>query len=252
MYKSSFLIIAGIMLVGCQASLTCPRVIFLDGAGWVSGDHPVRQGLQRAGFPGAVERFGWSSFLGPLPDHLLAGPGHPKVTVLANRITALRRANPDGNIVLIGLSAGTCIIVYALETLPAEVAVDYVVLLSPSISSRHDLQKALRHVKHRLYATQSKYDAILSAAPSAGLEFGRPAGQIGFRLPVELDAEGRELYRKVVSLSWRPGHAAYGWNGGHVSATNSEFIRVIIAPRIMDDIPHPLDRAMIMAEGDRD
>jgi len=241
-------IVVAALLAGCQAQLTCPRAIFLDGAGWYGGDGPVRAGLRRAGFPGTVERFRWSSFLGPLPDHLLARADNPKAAALADRITALRRANPTGKIVLIGLSAGTCIVVHALERLPADVAVDHVVLLSPSISSLHDLSKALRHVRHRLYATNSPHDLILAAVPSAGLTSGRPAGQIGFRPPKHFDSTKRELYRKVVNLSWRPGYVAYGWDGGHVSATGSEFIRVVIGPRIMDDQAHPLDRPMTGGE----
>ena len=71
------IILAVAVLAGCQAKLSCPRAIFLDGAGWVLGDGPVRRGLGRAGFPGKVERFGWSSLLGPVPDHLIAGASHP-------------------------------------------------------------------------------------------------------------------------------------------------------------------------------
>lgn len=241
-------IVAGAISAGCQAPLTCPRTIYLDGAGWASGDKPIRTGLREAGFHGPVERFGWTSFLGPLPDHLMAGANHPKVSALADRVTALRRANPNGKIVLMGLSAGTCIVVHALEKLPLNVSVDYVVLLSPSISSRHDMTKALRHVKHRLYATSSPHDAILIAARSAGLESGRPAGQVGFKLPRHAgrtDSTRNKLYSKLVNLPWRPGYVAYGWDGGHVSVTDSQFIRVVIAPRIMDDQGHPLDRPMI-------
>ena len=224
--------------------MTTPRVIYLDGAGWYSGDGPVRAGLRRAGFNGPVDRFGWSAMLGPLPDHLMAGKGHPAVPQLARRITRLRRANPDGKIVLMGLSAGTSLVVSALEELADEVSVDHVVLLSPSISSRHDLSDALRHVRRRLYATHSPHDGLLAGVLSAGLESGRPAGQIGFKIPKDLDDERRKLYSKVVNLPWRPGYAAYGWDGGHVSVTSAEFVRVVIAPRILDDLGHPLDRPM--------
>ena len=230
---------------GCARRMTTPRVIYLDGAGWYSGDGPVRAGLRRAGFNGPVDRFGWSAMLGPLHDHVMAGKGHPAVPQLARRITRLRQANPDGKIVLMGLSAGTSLVVSALEELADDVSVDYVVLLSPSISSRHDLGEALRHVSRRLYATHSPHDGLLAGALSAGLAAGRPAGQIGFKVPKDLDDEQRELYRKVVNLPWRAEYAAYGWDGGHVSVTSAQFIRVVIAPRILDDLPHPLDRPMV-------
>jgi pimeloyl-ACP methyl ester carboxylesterase len=242
-------LVALVALAGCQKPLTCPRAIFLDGAGWYSGDGPVRRGLYQAGFPGPLERFRWSSLLGgPLTDHLLAGPAHPRVYSLAERITDLRKANPDGRIVVIGLSAGTSIIVYALEELPPSVSVDYVVLLSPSVSSEHDLTRALRHVKYRLYATSSPHDGILSATPvSAGMAGGRPAGLDGFRIPKHLSAARRKVYEKLINIPWRPEYVAYGWDGGHTSVTSSEFIQVAIGPRIMDDQPYPLDTPVVDA-----
>ena len=234
---------------GCASEVSTPRVIFLDGAGWYSGDGPVRAGLRQAGFVGPVERFGWSSGLGPLHDHLVVGPSHPRTRTLARRITHLRQAHPDGKIILMGLSAGSGMIVHALEKLPPEIVVDHVVLLSPSISSRHDLTDALRHVRGRLYVTTSMQDQILAAAGSAGLTGGPPAGQKGFVLPDYGNAETKRLYQKVIHLPWRPGYLAYGWSGGHVSVTRNDFIRVVIAPRIMDDLPHPLDRPMVPAQG---
>jgi len=89
---------------------------------------------------------------------------------------------------------------------------------------------------------------MLAVAPSAGLEHGRPAGQVGFELPSDLTGEKQRLYHKVINLPWRPGYVAYGWDGGHTSVTASEFIRVVIAPRILDDEPHPLDRLMVAGE----
>jgi len=229
--------------------MTCPRVVFLDGAGWYSGDGPVRDGLRRGGFEGPVERFSWQSLLGPAVDHITADEDHPAVSGLAERITDLRRANPDGRLVLVGYSAGTSILVEALEKLPKDVWVDHVVLLAPSISSRHDLTKALGHIHGRLYATNSPYDALLSNATSAGLKLGPPAGWVGFKLPKPLSGGKKKLYRKVVNLPWRPGYLAYGWDGGHMSVTRSEFIRVVIAPRITEDKPHPLDRTLCWTGG---
>jgi len=224
--------------------MTCPRAIFLDGAGWFMGDGPVRSGLSAAGFAGPVERFEWSSYFGPIPDHIIAGPNHPKVKALADRITALRRQDSRGKIILISLSAGSGILIPALERLPQDVMVDDVVLLSPSISSERDLTSALSHVKNRLYATSSPYDPILAAAPSAGLEGGRPAGVDGFRLPRRAGPAERQAYAKVVNLPWRAEYVAYGWDGRHVSVTHSDFIRVVIAPRLLFDMPHPLDRGL--------
>lgn len=234
---------------GCKGTMTCPRVIYLDGAGWHSGDGPVRKGLLGAGFAGAVERYDWQGLFGPLPDHLWANEHHGSVPALARRVTKLRRANPEGRIVLMGLSAGTGLVVAALEKLPEDILVDDVVLLSPSVSAWHDLTQALRHVRRRLYATHSRYDGLLSTSGSAGGKRGPPAGRRGFRLPEEMPLEKQVLYRKLIHLPWRPEYAAYGWDGGHVSVTSRDFIRVVIAPRILGEEPHPLDRPIAFAEG---
>jgi pimeloyl-ACP methyl ester carboxylesterase len=236
--------ICAAVLGGCAEPAVGPRVIFLDGSGWYTGDGSVRDGLRRAGFPGPVERFEWSSLLGPGYDHVSAGSGHPRAADLARRIVELRQNDPGSKLVLMGLSAGTSLIVSALERLPENVSVDYVVLLSPSISSRHDLSKALRHVGRRLYATSSPHDAILAVAPSAALEPGRPAGRVGLEMPRGLTPAERLAYRKVHNLPWRPGYVAYGWDGAHTSVTARDFIRVVIAPRILHDLPHPLDRPL--------
>ena len=236
------------VLAGCEPPMTTPRAIFLDCAGWYSGDGPVRAGLRAGGFDGAVDRFGWQSLLGPLHDHLTATRSHPDTARLADRVAKLRAANPTGRIVLIGYSVGSSILVSALEKLPEDVQVDHVVLLAPSVSSRHDLTTALRHVRGRLYATSSPHDGLLPGVAAAGLESGRPAGLVGFRLPEPMTRETRKLYRKLVPLPWRPAYAMYGWDGGHMSITRSDFIRVVIAPRISTDQPHPLDRSLIGLE----
>jgi len=232
-------------LAGCEQPMTCPRAIYLDGAGWYSGDGPVRTGLRTGGYPGPVDRFHWQGLLGPvgaLSDHMGANGNHPKVPQLARRIEQLRQVNPNGQIVLVGLSAGTSLIVCALERLGEDVEVDYVVLLSPSVSDRHDLTDALRHVRHRFYATISPHDGMLASAGPAGGESGRPAGLVGFRLPRKMTRERKKLLAKLIPLPWRPEYLAYGWDGGHVSATSADFIRAVITPRLLDDLPHPLDR----------
>lgn len=243
MLKGGYLSLCAIVMAalagGCgQSELSCPRVIYLDGAGWFTGHGSVRKGLADAGYPGAFERFHWSMGIAPF-DHAAAGPGHPAAEALCQRIMNLRRASPGGQIVLVGLSSGSAIIIGALEKLTPDVSVDYVVLLSPSISGRTDLREALRHVMFEVYVTLSHRDVLLAMGDSSGPVSGEPAGRVGFQRPLDaiLDDDGGATYGKVVHIPWKSQYAEYGWTGGHLDATSSGFIQKVIAPKIMATLP---------------
>jgi hypothetical protein len=66
-----------------------------------------------------------------------------------------------------------------------------------------------------------------------------------------VSSRARLEYNKVVNLNWKPAYVAFGWDGGHVSATNAEFVRAVIAPRIMSPEPFPLDRPLLNASEGR-
>jgi pimeloyl-ACP methyl ester carboxylesterase len=221
-------------------------VIFLDGAGWAGSERCVRDGLRAAGFAGHVETFAWSSRLGPIPDHFLVSRKKRAGQRLAECIVKRRTRYPEDDLHLMALSAGSAVVVYALERLPANVSVNNVVLFAPSISGEHDLSMAMEHVQGCLYATSSPHDGIL-----VGLRFnadgqrGPTAGLHGLRVPSR--AKRYDLYTRVVNLSWRPAYAHLGWNGSHTGATGREFVEKVIGPRILSRGPHPLDRAVAPA-----
>lgn len=218
-------------------------VVFLDGAGWSGSHRRVEEGLRAAGYRGHVESFAWSSLLGPGPDHLLVARKRRKARQLARRITEYRQRKPNGELHLMGLSAGSAVVVFALEQLPANVAVDNVVLFSPSISAKHDLSIAMEHVHGHLYATSSPYDKILAGVfANADGVAGPPAGLHGFRVPSRV--KRYDLYARVVNLPWRPAYADLGWNGSHTGVTRRTFVQQVIAPRILSNGPRPLNRPM--------
>ncbi len=232
-----------LLVVGCQSASPSPKVIFLDGAGHFGAGYSVRRGLERAGYLGSFETFSWSSWLGPGADHLVVARSKGKAHQLSAKIAEARRDFPRGKIYLMGLSAGTALILSALEDLPRGVNVDGVVLFSSSVSSRKDLTRALRHVNGRLYATCSPHDGILSAvAINADGSTGPAAGSVGFMPPSGYDREGMTLYGKVVNVPWRPSYLGFGWRGGHVEATTSGFVQHVIAPRLLSAEPYPLDQ----------
>jgi len=242
-------LVAAAAASGCGSFKKTPIVIFLDGASWFTAGGSVEHGLRAAGYEGDFNNYLWTSFLGWGSDHLVVARSKFKARSLATRIVALRDRYPDGQVHLMGLSAGTAIILNALEQLPDGVDVDHVVLFSSSVSAQRDLTPALHHVKGNLYATCSRGDLILRSLPiNADGGDGPPAGRTGFRVPAHLTPEARSAYSRVVNLHWAPAYTGFGWDGGHVSATSWVFVKAVIAPRVFSTDSFPLDRPLLQKE----
>lgn len=230
---------------GCAEKVRGPVVFYLDGAGWYASAGSVESGLRKAGYKGSFQTFSWSAFLGPAHDHFINANSKLIARSLARRIEKARAANPGAPIHVMGLSAGTSLILRALEDLDDGVKVDSVVLFSSSASSQHNLTHAMRHVQRNLYATTSPYDSILSTLPvNADGKGGQPAGRAGFQLPRGASRETLSAYQRVVNLPWQPSFLGFGWNGSHTSVTGSEFVAAVIAPRVLTSEPYPLDRSI--------
>ncbi len=237
-------ILAGI-LGGCSDPKKGPVVFYLDGAGWYTSDGSVKKGLRDAGYNGHFRRYGWSAMLGPAHDHFVTAKSKGVAQGLARKIESVRARDPDGEVHVLGLSAGTAVILTALEQLDPGTSVDNVVLFSPTVSSRHDLTPAMRHVRGRLYATVSRYNGICrTLAVNADGQSGPPAGRAGFTLPSKVTRATQEAYSRVVNLPWQPDYMAFDWDGGHTSVTNRRMVASVIAPRLLSSQPFPLDRSV--------
>lgn len=231
---------------GCSGPRAGPLVIFLDGAGWYGSSGSVETGLRQAGYTGQFDTFSWSSFLGPAHDHFVNANSRGIARRLSREIAKQREVDPESSIHLMGLSAGTSLIILALEELPKDVQVDDVVLFSSSVSSEHNLTRAMRHVKGRLYATCSTHDAILAGLPvNADGRGGSPAGRIGFKLPPASSASTMKAYDRVINIPWQPSFLGFGWTGSHTSVTDWRFVSSVVAPRILSREAFPLDRSVV-------
>lgn len=231
---------------GCSRSTNGPVTIFLDGAGWFGSSGSVESGLRDAGDKGEFETFVWSSGLGAAHDHLVVANSKSLGKRLARKIEKYRERGNDARINLIALSAGTSVVLNALEQLKPGVSVDNVVLLSSSASERRDLTHIMHHVRGRLYATCSRNDGILpTIMTNADHKGGEPAGISGFKPPRKHNAAAHAAYERVVNLPWKPAYLAYDWDGGHTAATNRKFIATVIGPRILSDEPFPADRPVV-------
>lgn len=242
--------VGGLLNSGCAASSSTmkggPTVVFLDGSGWAGSERGVREGLRAAGFQGNVEVFAWTTGLGSVPDHFLVRHKRRKAVRLAERIRQRRARFPDDELHLMGLSAGTAVIVFALEQLPPGVSVNNVVLFAPSIVGDYDLSSAMTHVRGFLYATSSPHDGILiGLRVNADGGTGQPAGLYGLRVPTRV--KRFDTYARVVNLPWRPPYADLGWSGSHTGATGRRFVQKVIAPRVLSNGPRPLNRPLAPA-----
>jgi hypothetical protein len=234
------LLAVGSVLAGCKSADPAKQIIFLDGAGHAGAGLAVKRGLNRAGYDGNFDTLRWQSGLLWGVDHLLAARSQRNARKLVREIVDHRRRYPEGFLAVMGLSAGSSVVVSALSQLPPGMQVDSVVLFQSSVSATRNLAPTMRGVRGKLYATCSKSDAILSTllATSDGGPLP-PAGKIGFRVPLGLTPEQRRPYLRVVNLPWRPKYRKLGWRGGHLTATSARFVERVIAPRVLA----PLDES---------
>ena len=219
-------------------------VYYLDGASggaplhnWSGG---VRQGLLDAGYDGAGEMFTWQTGLGLVADQTASNQyKRGKAGELAGKMQQYHRDHPNAPLTLMGLSAGTAIAVFTLEALPANVMVANAILLSGSLSADHDLTRALRRVRGKLYVFTSQNDAVLQVLMPFGGTADRGSGTTatvgveGARVPAGASAETRRLYAsKVVEIPWNQQFAAYGHRGGHTDSVKAPFVQHFVAPLV--------------------
>lgn len=256
-YHPSILILlsaVGILnaLTGCSQIHTSDRderlsrgyVFYCDGAGgggllmnWSGG---VRDGLLNAGYNGAGEMFRWETGLGVVADQTAPVEfKQRKARTLADEIVKYQTKYPGAPVHLIGLSAGTAVVAYALEYLPADHGVQNVVMLSGSLSSGYDLTEALRRVQGRMYIFTSQRDEVLlTAVPLSGSadRVSASEGTIGLRgarLPPGASSETRLLYRKISIIPWNPQFARYGNEGRHTDTVKGPFVQQFVAPLVV-------------------
>lgn len=243
-------LLLGLALILAAAGCSEPKggaiVFYCEGAGWYSSAGRVKDGLRSAGYDGRFETFSWSAYLGPAHDHFVNARSKVVARGLSRKIEKARAQDADSPIHVIGLSAGTAVVLSALEQLSDGVRVNHVVLFSPSVSAKHDLTMALEHISGRLYATNSPHDGLLAALVinADGLS-GPPAGRVGFRIPKKAGKATRAAYRRVINLPWQPSYVAYDCDGGHTSVTRIKYVKAVIGPRLLQTESYPLDRSVI-------
>lgn len=153
---------------------------------------------------------------------------------LADRITQLRRAEPDRKIILTAHSGGSGFAVFALELLPTDVQIDTLVLMAAAISPSYDLSPALSHVRDSAYAFNSRHDGFYLGWGTR--TFGTmdrvredSAGKVGFTRPMTASPQ---QYAKLVEIPWQSSWLRFSNFGDHFGAISPEFGGQVIGPLI--------------------
>lgn len=259
-------VFCALLVCGCRATSglrnenpPCSVVYYFDGAGgggvlanWGRG---VERGFREAGFAGEFINYSWQTGLGaPADQNSSVRYKRARAAEVAAAIARYGEGDPGADISLIGLSAGSAIVVYALEALPPGSEVQDVVLLGASISAQYNLTEALRHVRHRFYVFTSERDEVLGAfVPLVGTADRRycgrcAAGLYGFHLPPGAGEETRRLYGKIRSIAWRPEFELSGNQGAHLDFVNFAFVHRHIAPLLLHESPRLVHVAAETAE----
>jgi len=209
-------------------------VVCLSGAGAICGEvDRIRAGLAGGGVACAIESFEWSSG-SVLADQVGMAANKAKAAGLARRIEKYQDDYPGCPVHLIGVSAGTGLVVWALEDLGPGRRVENVVLLASSLSSGYCLAGALARVGGRVYNHHSAADLVLGVLVAATGTVDRAGGDSGglhgFRPPEDDGGERLALYRdRLAEVGWRPSDAACGHGGDHLGGTNPAYVRERIA-----------------------
>ena len=249
--RSLFLFLA-LLLIGCHASPRVapgpppePVLIHLPGIGGeMSIDHQLVKGLLDGRAAATSEIIDWTGddrgarALGNVARH------HAWAARVARRIEAILAADPRTPIVLVGHSAGTGIVVWALEDLPPQVHVRTVLLLASALSPRYDLTAALRHVDGHAISLYSDHDDVVLGAGTA--VFGTvdrvkspAAGYVGFHAPA---AGKTPEYAQLIQYPYDPAWADFGNDGDHIGPTDRRFAQLILAPIVNRDSSAAADR----------
>jgi len=234
------------IMCGCEnnAAFSTPEkldaglVVILPGIEGESGaNRDIRDGLDAAGVDRSLQIWHWGR---PLPllglvvnqidfiGNYLAGDR------VAQRIMEYQDNYPDRPVHIIGHSGGGGIAVMAAAALPEDRKIDGVVLLSASISSNHDMSKALKRCSNGVVNFYNRDDLVLlglvtTVLGNVGGAHGPSAGLTGFNVPdMSGNEEKQQAYRKLYQAPLS--EAMLQGAGAHFSTTQPHFVSTYVTP----------------------
>ena len=197
-------------------------------------DRALVDGLIAGGVAREAITFDWIGQRRGLPALTEYDENKRQAVRLSKRLANAYHADPRRRMTLTAHSGGTAVAVWALEDLPADVKIDYLVLIASALSPDYDLSTALAHVRCRAIAFNSPHDNIVlgngtQVFGTMDRVYGPAAGYVGFRPPPESKSNA---YDQLLQLSYDPAWQAQGNYGDHIGVMTRPFAESMLAPML--------------------
>jgi hypothetical protein len=211
-------------------------VIVLSG---IEGRSPLNEaicrGLVRGGVDMAIENYEWAAPMGLVFNQRAKSRNLARARDLADHIVAQKLLYPRAPVYMVAQSGGSALAAWAAAEMPADLPIDGIIMINPSLSPGYDLGKALSVTRQGIINFYSPRDWLLLGIGTtlAGTMDGKhtsSAGRVGFEMH-HSGVEG-ELYRKVYQIGWEPAMAETGHGGGHMSSAAEGFVAAYVSPFI--------------------
>jgi pimeloyl-ACP methyl ester carboxylesterase len=211
-------------------------IFVADGAGnFQACSQSLRQAVRGDKPPAFVHTFEWShGYCRILADQLDFTYAQAAGRALARQVEEFHDRSPQCRVFLMGHSAGSSVVLSALENVRPGV-VERAFLVAPSVSSGYDLTSALTNVKNSIHVYYSRHDwyylglatHVVGTQDRRWLE--RAAGRVGFRYQPKTP-EQEALTAKLKQHPWKSNDSQIGHLGGHFGAYVPEFLRRNVLP----------------------
>jgi pimeloyl-ACP methyl ester carboxylesterase len=212
-----------------------PFLLHLPGiGGHMLIDDRMTAGLIEGGLDVELEIYDWTDNDSGLPALGNYNRNQLQAARIAERLTAVYRADPKRRIILTSHSGGGGVAVWALEKLPDNVKIDTLLLLAPALSPKYDLSRALKHVTGKAYSFTSTLDPINTWGTKGFGTIDRvqteAAGSVGFQTPAGADLV---QYDKLIGFPYDAAWVRLGNDGDHIGTMSRTFGRVMLAPLLL-------------------
>jgi len=211
-------------------------IFVADGAGnFQACSLALREAASRDKPAAFVYTFEWSHGHGRiLADQLDFRYAQTAGRALAQQLEEFHDRLPHCRIFLVGHSAGSSVILSALESVRPDV-VERAFLVAPSVSARYPITVALRNVKQAIHVYYSRHDYyylgfathIVGTQDRKWME--QASGRVGFRFQPSTPEE-QALASKLIQHPWKQSDGHTGHLGGHFGAYQPEFLRRNVLP----------------------